>query len=33
MDIAKKQQNTYSSVLHSHTVLRKVCPCGWYRQL
>jgi len=24
---------TYSSVLHSHTLIMKVCPCGSYRQL
>ena len=24
---------TYSSVLHSPTVLMKLCPCGRYRQL
>ena len=30
---AQKKQTTYSSVLHSHTVLMKVCPCARYRQL
>ena len=30
---AQNQKNTYSSVLHSHTVLVKLCPCGRYRQL
>ena len=27
------KKNTYSSVLHSHKVLMKLCPCGKYRQL
>ena len=30
---AQNQKITYSSVLHSHTVLMKWCPCGRYRQL
>jgi len=30
---AQNQKYTYPSVLHSHTVLMKVCPCGGYRQL
>ena len=29
----KNKKNTYSSVLYSHTVLLKLCPCGRYRQL
>ena len=29
----KNQIVTNSSVLHSHTVLMKLCPCGRYRQL
>ena len=29
----KINKNTYSSLLHSHTVLMKLCPCGTYRQL
>ena len=31
MDL-KFKKNTYSSVLHSHTLLMNVCPCGKYRQ-
>ena len=31
--VRKIYKLTYSSVLHSHTVLMKVCPCGRYRQL
>ena len=27
------KKNIYSSVLHSHTVLMKLCPCGSHRQL
>ena len=27
------KKNTYSSVLHSHTVLIQLFPCGRYRQL
>jgi len=27
------EKNTYSSVLHSHKVLMKLCPCRIYRQL
>ena len=30
---AQNQKFTYSSVLHSDTVLMKLCPCGRYRQL
>ena len=30
---SKLKTTTYSSVLHSHTVLWKLCPCGRYRQL
>ena len=33
MDFSSELKNTYSIVLHSHTVLTKVCPCGRYRQL
>jgi len=29
----KNKKNIYSSVLHSHTVLMKLCPCERYRQL
>ena len=29
----KIKKCTYSSVLHSHTILMNVCPCGRYRQL
>ena len=29
----KQTNNTYSSVLHNHTVLMKICPCERYRQL
>ena len=29
----QNQKLTYSSVLHSHTVLMEVCPCGRYCQL
>jgi len=29
----KNKKDTYSSVLHSHTVLLKLCPCGRYKQL
>jgi len=31
--VAQNKTKTYSSVLHSHTVLMKLCPCGRYRQL
>ena len=30
---AQNQIFTYSYVLHSHTVLLQLCPCGRYRQL
>jgi len=30
--LAQNITKTYSSVLHSHTVLLKLCPCGRYRQ-
>ena len=33
MDFCSKPKGTYSSALHSHTVLKKVCPCRRYRQL
>ena len=33
MDFRSKSKFTYSSVLHNHIVLIKVCPCGRYRQL
>jgi len=34
MDFRSKiKKTTYSSALHSHTVLLKVCPCGRYKQL
>jgi len=29
----KSQKFKYSCLLHSHTVLMKLCPCGRYRQL
>jgi len=31
--LAQHQKFTYSSVLHSHTVLMKLFPCGRHRQL
>jgi len=31
--LPKTKTNAYSPVLHSHTALMKVCPCGRYRQL
>ena len=31
--LSLKMNNTYSSVLHSHTAFMKLCPCGIYRQL
>ena len=33
MDFRSNQIFTYSYVLHSHTVLLQLCPCGRYRQL
>jgi len=30
---SQNQKFTYSSVLHSHTVLMTLCPCARYRQL
>ena len=33
VDFRSKLKNTYSSVLHSHTVLMKLYHCGRYRQL
>ena len=30
---AQNKKNTYSSVLHIHTVLMQLYPCGRYRQL
>ena len=33
LSLNKKAKKTYSSVLHSHTVLMKLCPCGRLRQL
>ena len=30
---AQNKNKTYSSVLHWHTVLMTVCPCGRYKQL
>ena len=30
---AQNQKMTYSSVLHSHKVLMKLCPCERYRQM
>ena len=29
----KMKKDTYSSVLHSHTVLMELCPCERYRQV
>jgi len=33
MTLDQNQIFTHSSVLHSHTVLMQVCPCGRYRQM